>query len=314
MDGPQLASVSVDLDSLHHYCRIHGLPESLLDARVRGLVYGAAVPRFVELFNEVGLPATFFAIGEDLELAGAAAALRASHAAGVEVASHSFAHDYALSRRSPGEMAEDVRRSLDVLEQAVGTRPVGFRAPGYTLSPALYQALCDAGLAYDSSTFPAAPYYAAKAAVMGALALLGRPSRSVLDRPRVLAAPTVPYRPDAEEPYARGRGAVVELPVAVSPVLRVPFIGTLAVAAPWPLVRQAYGALRGAVHLNFELHAVDLLGGEDGLPGPLLRQQRDLGVPWVEKRRRLREVFRWMQRDFQVVTLRDAAAQLAPSL
>ncbi|HYO69594.1 MAG TPA: polysaccharide deacetylase, partial [Archangium sp.] len=41
----RLASISVDLDSEPHSCRIHGLPESLLDARARGLVYTTAVPR-----------------------------------------------------------------------------------------------------------------------------------------------------------------------------------------------------------------------------------------------------------------------------
>ncbi len=33
----RLASISVDLDSLHHYCRIHGLPESLIDDRAAHL-------------------------------------------------------------------------------------------------------------------------------------------------------------------------------------------------------------------------------------------------------------------------------------
>jgi hypothetical protein len=149
---------------------------------------------------------------------------------------------------------------------------------------------------------------------MATLALLGRPSRSVLDSPRVLAAPRVPYRPDPAAPYGRGTGALLELPVAVSPGLRVPFIGTLAVAAPWPVVKQVYGSLRGSAHLNFELHAVDLLGSEDGLPAPLVRQQRDLGIPWSEKRERLGELFSWMRRDFDVVTLRDAAAQLGRAL
>ena len=70
----RLASISVDLDSLPHYCRIHGLPESLLDARARGLVYTTAVPRLRQLLAEVGVPGTFFAIGEDVAAdAGAAA-------------------------------------------------------------------------------------------------------------------------------------------------------------------------------------------------------------------------------------------------
>ncbi|MEN9797132.1 MAG: hypothetical protein RL653_828 [Pseudomonadota bacterium] len=310
----RLASISVDLDSLPHYCRIHGLPESELSGRALGLVHAEAVPRFVSAFREVAVSGTFFAIGEDVALPGATEALRSAAAAGVEVASHSFAHDYALSRRPAAEVAEDLRRSVEVLEAAVGARPRGFRAPGYTLSATLYQAVVDAGFRYDSSTFPAAPYYLAKAGVMGALQLMGRPSRSVLDSPRVLTAPLEPYRPDPARPYARGAGAVVELPVAVSPVLRVPFIGTLAVAAPWAVVKRVYGSLRRVQHLNFELHAVDLLGVEDGFPPELRRQQRDLSAPREEKRQRLLEVFSWLRRDFDVVTLGEAAEVLGARL
>lgn len=310
----RLASISVDLDSLPHYCRIHGLPESVLSPRELGLVHAEAVPRFVSAFREVAVRGTFFAIGEDVALPGAAESLRAAAAAGVEVASHSFAHDYALSRRPAAEVAADLRRSVEVLEAAVGKRPQGFRAPGYTLSATLYQAVVDAGFRYDSSTFPATPYYLAKAGVMGALQLLGRPSRSVLDSPRVLAAPLEPYRPDPSQPYARGVGAVVELPVAVSPVLRVPFIGTLVVAAPWGMVKRVYASLREVQHLNFELHAVDLLGVEDGFPAELRRQQRDLSAPREEKRQRLLEVFSWLRRDFDVVTLGEAAEVLGARL
>lgn len=308
----RLASISVDLDSLPHYCRIHGLPESLLDARARGLVYSTAVPRFRELFASVGVPGTFFAIGEDVEAdAGAAAALRSAHEGGVEVASHSYSHDYALTRRAPERIREDLRRADEVLAAATGVRPVGFRAPGYTLNAALYAATEELGYRYGSSAFPAAPYYTAKAAVMGALALMGRPSRAVLDSPRVLLSPRTPYRPDPAQPYRRGSGAVLELPMAVTPGVRFPFIGTFATTLPLPAVRAAYRSLAGDPLLNFELHAVDVLGAEDGIPPELLRQQRDLRVPVAHKLERLRTLFGWLKSDSEVVTLRDAAAWLA---
>lgn len=308
----RLASLSVDLDSLPHYCRIHGLPESLLDARARGLVYSTAVPRLRELFASVGVPGTFFAIGEDVEAdAGAAAALRSAHEAGVEVASHSYSHDYALTRRTPESIREDLRRADEVLEAATGVRPVGFRAPGYTLNAALYAATVERGYRYGSSAFPAAPYYTAKAAVMGALALLGRPSRAVLDSPRVLLSPRTPYRPDPAQPYRRGSGAVLELPMAVTPGVRFPFIGTFATTLPLPAVRAAYRSLGRDAFFNFELHAVDVLGAEDGIPPELVRQQRDLRVPVAHKLERLRTLFGWLKADSDVVTLRDAAAWLA---
>ncbi|MFL5345658.1 MAG: polysaccharide deacetylase family protein [Hyalangium sp.] len=310
----RLASISVDLDSLHHYCRIHGLPESVLDGRARGLVYSTAVPRFRELLRAVGAPGTFFAIGEDLADAAAAQALRESHADGIEVANHSFSHDYALTRRAPDSIREELARGEEAILAATGTRPVGFRAPGYTLNAALYAATAERGYLYGSSTFPAAPYYAAKAAVMGALAALGRPSRSILDSPRVLLAPRTPYRPDPEQPYQRGTGAVLELPMAVTPGVRFPFIGTFATTLPLPAVRAAWRSCRGDAFFNFELHAVDVLDAADGIPPELVRQQRDLRGPSARKMERLAEIFRWLKADADVVTLRVAAEQLAPTL
>lgn len=306
----RLACISVDLDPLPHYCRIHGLPEDVLSETARGLVHRVAVPRFVELLADVGVPGTFFAIGEDLADEANRAVLKAAHGAGVEIGNHSFSHDYALTRRGRDEVAEEVRRGEEVIAAAVGEPPRGFRAPGYTLSAALYGALCERGYLYDSSTFPAAPYYAAKAVVMGGLALLGRPSRSILDSPRVLGAPRLPYRPDLEDPYREGAGLTLELPIATAPVTRLPFIGTFAVAMPRAVVRATYRAMRGMSFFNFELHGIDLLDASDGVPEALARRQRDVRVSAAEKWSRLREVFSQLKSDYEVVTLAEAARQL----
>lgn len=305
-----LASISVDLDSLHHYCRIHGLSEGLLGPGAGGLVYRVAVPRFRALLESLGLRATLFAIGEDVEAdaGGAGAALRAAHGAGHEVASHSHAHDYALTRRAPEAVAADLARADAVLAGAVGVRPVGFRAPGYTLNASLYAAQAACGHAYGSSAFPAAPYWAAKAAVMGGMRLAGRTSRAVLDTPRVLLAPRSPYRPDPAQPYRRGGGPVLELPMAVTAVTRFPFIGTFAATLPLRATRALYRGCADLPHLNFELHAVDLLDASDGLPEALLARQRDLRVPVALKTERLAAVFSWLRADREVLPLREVAA------
>lgn len=302
----RLAAISVDLDSLGHYLRIQGLPETLLDEAARELVARKAVPRFLELFERAKTPATFFVIGGDLASAELRAALGQARDAGVELASHSFSHDYALSRRSAADIEADLLRCEEALS-ALGVKPEGFRAPGYTLSSALLQAISARGYAYDSSTYPAAPYYLAKAAVMGTLASLGRPSKAILDRPRVLLAPRVPYRPDLREPYARGGAPLVELPMSVSPVARVPFIGTFATVMPWPLVELTFRSFRRDVLFNFELHAIDVLDEQDGVPPQLVRQQRDLRVPVRTKLERLGRLFAWLGDDRERVTLREAA-------
>nr|WP_255208494.1 MULTISPECIES: polysaccharide deacetylase family protein [unclassified Myxococcus] len=309
-----MASISVDLDSLPHYCRIHGLPESLLDARARSLVHAVAVPRFRELLDGLGIPGTFFVIGEDLESDPVAVAgMRASHEAGIEVASHSYAHDYALTRRGPQAIQADLARADAAILAATGVRPEGFRAPGYTLNADLYAATAALGYRYGSSAFPAVPYYLAKAVVMGGLAMLGRPSRSVLDTPRVLLAPRAPYRPDPARPYRRGSGAVLELPMTVTPALRFPFIGTFVTTLPSASLRGLWRACRRDTFFNFELHGVDVLDASDGVPPELVRQQRDLRVSATRKMARLREVFGWLKSEREVLTLRDVAGRLSAS-
>jgi hypothetical protein len=78
------------------------------------------------------------------------------------------------------------------------------------------------------------------------------------------------------------------------------------------MVRGAYARLRGDPFLSLELHAVDLLGPEDGLPGELGEAQPDLRLPLATKLERLRQVLEWLARDFQLVPLREAARSLSP--
>lgn len=301
----------MDLDSLPHYCRIHGLPESLLDQRARDLVYATGLERFLGLTSDLGLPGTLFAIGEDLQSELARARLKSACASGCEVACHSHAHDYALARKPDVTIARDLEQATEAIASAIGTRPIGFRAPGYTLSSALYKTLCAQQYRYDSSVFPSVPYFAAKAMAMGALAVVGRSSRAILDSPAVLLAPRQPYFPDPENPYRRGDGRVLELPIATTPTARFPFIGTFVATLPPRWVRSWYRSLRGSAFLNFELHAVDFLDERDGIPSELARQQRDLTVFHEVKISRLRETLQRLRDDFELATLAEAASRLS---
>ena len=305
------ACISVDLDSLSHYCRIHGLDDALLDKRARQLIYTVALPRFLELFSRLSIPFTLFAVGEDLQEPVAQASLQSARTMNAEIGNHSFAHDYALASRSPLAIGSDLARAHQAIAEAIGTAPLGFRAPGYALSPALYQAIAAQGYQYDSSVLPAVPYYLAKAVVMGALAIRGQASGAHLDSPRTLLAPVRPYWPNPSRPYRRGPGAVLELPIATAPWTRLPFIGTFALAFPSLVVEAAYRSMNHFEFFNFELHAVDLLDAEDQIPALLAKRQRDLQVSWSKKRTRLEEILKRLREDRELMTLADAATRLA---
>jgi hypothetical protein len=303
-----LASLSIDLDALEHYHRIHGLPEP---SPGEDPVYGKAVERFGELCARLGVRGTAFCVGRNLEHPRAAAAVRRLAEGGHEIANHSFSHDYALSHRSPVEIAAELRGGADAIARVTGRPPVGFRAPGYTLSPALLSALAADGYRYDSSAFPALPYYLGKAAVMGVLALTRRPSRAVLDRPRVLLAPRTPYHPRPDEPYARGAPPaalpILELPVTTG-LLGFPLIGTFIATFPhWALRALALGTGRLPL-FDLELHGIDLLDASEVSPA-LAARQRDLAVPAAKKTARI-EAFVRRLADREWVTLAEAAERL----
>jgi peptidoglycan/xylan/chitin deacetylase (PgdA/CDA1 family) len=309
----RLASVSVDLDTLPHYMRIHGLSESLLTDAMRERIYSTALPRLMTLFDAHRITPTLFVIGEDLAQPMAQGILQAVHRAGTELANHSHRHLYELARVPAAQVEQEIANADEALFQLTGERPVGFRAPGYALSPEILQSLAKRGYLYDSSVFPAIPYYLAKASVMGAMWLTRRRSGAQLDRPSILLAPRIPYRASLEAPYRRAQGptGLLELPISVSPRTRTPFFGTgITTMSNWAS-EVLYGSLRRDVLVNLELHAIDLLDATDGLPPELVKKQPGLGVSVLDKTQRLGQVFRWIKGDRTCVTLREAAQRLA---
>jgi peptidoglycan/xylan/chitin deacetylase (PgdA/CDA1 family) len=299
-------AVSVDLDGLECYYRIHGLAVPTL---LRDPVYLAALPRFVELFGRRRIPATFFVVGENARSEIGQETLPQLRAAGHELANHSYTHPYDLFRLDPEAIAREVTEAHEAIAAAVGVPPRGFRAPGYGLSPALLDAVAALDYRYDSSVLPAPPYYAAKVAVMGLMRLGGRRSRSALADPRLLLAPTRPYRPDLAAPWRRGQAPLVELPISVLPGLRLPIIGTALTTAPAPLRRALVAALCRAPVINLELHGLDLCDAEvDDVAVELRARQPDLGVPLGHKRTALGETLDEIAASgYQFVTLLEVA-------
>jgi len=306
-----LLSVSVDLDGLGCYAAIHGQEPKALDRRALEAVPVEALGRLCSLFADLKLPATFFAIGRELdEIGGAAAAIGRAARAGHEIASHSWAHDYALSRLSPEAIEKDLARADESIARAAGRSPRGFRAPGYTISAALLEAVAARGYSYDSSLLPSPLYYAAKAAAIGLHAIRGRKSHSILGGPRQLFYGRAPRWLPVATPSVQTR--LRELPVATLPVLRVPIIGTIVVATPEKLAAKLLWAARAGGHVNLELHGVDVLDSTDGVPRALSAVQPGLRLSAGVKLRRLKAVIESVLERAEAVTLEAAAQRLLP--
>jgi hypothetical protein len=303
----RLCAVSVDLDEIPNYHAIHGLAGS--DAEGRTAVYDRALGRFDELSRVLDVPLTLFAVGADCLRDEARAALRRMAERGHEIGNHTLDHRYDLVRLPRDEMRRQIEAGASALERATGARPVGFRAPGYTVSDALFDLLeSTTGVRYDSSVFPCPSYWAAKAAALGAYRLARRRSQSMLDTPLVLLAPRRPYR--VGRPYFRRGAGLLELPIQVTRGPRLAFIGTTLVLAGPRRARTLARLVVGEPLVNLELHGIDLLDCRDGL-GALGRHQLDVRVPLERKQEALAAAIDELQRaGYAFVQLREAAERL----
>jgi len=275
--GQRRVAVSVDLDGIGCYYRIHGL--GLVPPSVRHVVLRRCLPRFADLFASHGVKATFFVVGGDLEDDPEARAILAELArAGHELGNHTHTHPYDFTRLPRPQMADEIDRAHEAIAAVAGRPPVGFRAPGYAINREVLELLLERGYTYDSSVFPSPPYYVAKALVMGAMRLFGRRSASLLDDPRALFAPRAPYHASPGRPYrpAKSHG-LVEIPIAVTPLARLHVIGTSLILAPEWLRRRMVVASLTQSFFNLELHGIDLAdAAADQLPPELVARQPDL--------------------------------------
>ncbi len=110
--------------------------------------------RVLQLLRWHDVRATFFVLSRVAERFPDL--VRMVHDDGHEIASHGHSHQL-ITNMTPDEFADDVARSVDILSRVVGGRPVGYRAPAFSVvrntrwAGAVLEKL---GFLYDSSVFP----------------------------------------------------------------------------------------------------------------------------------------------------------------
>jgi polysaccharide deacetylase family protein (PEP-CTERM system associated) len=153
-DGSRAAAaLTVDVEEWYHTCLV---PEYVDPARRPALVEELdwLLPELLALLADADCRATFFVLGEVAQRLPQR--VREVAAAGHEIASHGYLH-LRVGERTTAEFVHDLRRAKDLLEQVVGRRVDGYRAPEWSLrtpdNPRL-RCVAEAGFRYDSSLAP----------------------------------------------------------------------------------------------------------------------------------------------------------------
>ena len=261
----QIASISLDLDNQWSYMKTHG--DALWESFPSYL--DLVVPRILAFLKERNLTITFFIVGQDAALEKNHKAIRSIAEAGHEIGNHSFNHEPWLHLYSKQEIVEEFEKTENALENITGKIPVGFRGPGFSLSPSVLEVLGERNYEYDCSTLPT--YIAPLAR---AFYFFKSPSMSAEEREKLkklfgkFSDGFRSLRPHFID--ASGR-KIVEIPVTTLPVVKTPihasylmFLSSYSPALARVYWKTAVAACRAnGVQPSLLLHPLDFLSGED---------------------------------------------------
>lgn len=317
-DDRPVASVSLDADNLWSYLRTHG------DERwaQRPSYLPALAGRMHELFDDHGISPTVFVVGSDAASPDGREFVASLAGSGCEIGNHSYEHEPWLHLYDKARLREEILRTEEAIVAAGAPKPVGFRAPGYSMSTDLMQTLVELGYSYDASVLAtwigpfARAYY-----------LRTNPDLSVEERTKRKALfgslwdaglPNKGFTWTGPTEDGDRRVTLTELPVTVFPLARVPMHASYVIYLHGisPALARAYVAaslracrLTGTAP-SLLLHPLDLLDGADA-PGLEFFPGMQLGAG--RKREVLNAVLGYLTSHYRVVGTAEHARTVALS-
>lgn len=305
-DSPvqRLASISVDFESIFYYANTLGLPYPDLDED-----YDRVAHRYLELLCETGVRGTFFLVGRDIETGKLSRAmLRSLSSAGHELANHTMTHPHDMTRLSRADKVREIYDAGRLIEDIIGRRVVGFRAPCFDVDEEIVDILVEHEYLYDSSVYPCflkpiqeVCYY-----------LLCRGKFRNTGSWKYGFAPGTPYSPDSHL-HRRGAKNIIELPIATVPLLRLPFYSTVLFALGKRFFDFSYAAVRRRLAFTYELHSIDLADYDRDRLGqryPGIERHPSMRCSLDEKVALLRYAITRFRSDYELVTLAEMVERM----
>lgn len=297
-------SISVDFEDLHFYSKTLGLshPEKENSA------YDKAIDRFITLFDHLGIKGTFFLIGKDVLKSkdNRKAVCRLSEH-GHEIANHTMTHPFNFSDYTYEQKRKEILEAGRLLEDIIGKKVTGFRAPCYDIDEEMIDILEDAGYLYDSSVFPC--YY--KLLQQFIYVFLCRGKWRKMGSFLTSFMPNRPYRLGRKlHHHNNGSRNMVEFPITMVPYIRFPFYSTILFSTGTPFFKLQYPLVKRLTTLTYELHSIDLADAEEDMlisyyPG--IERHPCIRLNLNKKIQILSECFSVFKKDFGIETMESIA-------
>ncbi|MFQ6023071.1 MAG: polysaccharide deacetylase family protein [Acidiferrobacterales bacterium] len=304
-----IASLSLDLDNKWSYLKTHGDPGWEAFPSYLDLV----VPRILPFLDQRRLKITFFIVGQDAALEKNHKALHAIAAAGHEIGNHSFNHDPWLHLYSEEELDTELAKAEECIEMATGQRPIGFRGPGFSISPTALRVLRRRGYEYDATAFPNLLNPLARAYFFMTSNLSQEEKRR---RKALFGTLGDAFRPVKPYYWRIESETLTEIPVTTMPLFRLPihfsyllYLSTFSSSLARSYFRTALALCRWTnTRPSLLLHPLDFMGADD---------DRDLAffpamkLPSEQKIALVGEVLELLSAHYTVSTMQQHAREIA---
>ena len=251
------AVISIDVDTLASIYKGAGCRRSA------GYSYAEmeiGLENILHFFRQYDCPLTLFMVGNDLKFSQNIQPALELIQNGHEIGNHTMNHAQGFRFLSIQEKYAEIAAMDGICRKELGVKPVGFRAPGWNVSDDAIPILKDLGYVYDSSVFPTIWMPLLKCSHWLSMRSRSRLDRSTMGQNSYISAPTYPYRSSRESLGREGLGGLVEFPIGVSSVLRIPFTATFYLLFGWGIYRDILqGFIRRDVPVHFQFHLSDFV-------------------------------------------------------
>lgn len=266
-------------------------------------------------FDKYGIKTTLFMVGEDFKREADHGVIRAVAAAGHEIANHTLTHAQGFRLLSAAEKEAEIAGMEDACHALLGTRPIGFRSPGWNMGDDAIGILKRRGYLYDSSVHPMSLMPLFKFLHWWNTSQRTGGDRTTLGHLSYMFAPLKPFRADARSLARRGSDGLVELPLTVVPGVRFPFWATLLLSSGYGLFEKSYRVIRGlGFPIQYQFHLSDFVDYTrpelaDQVPPPNsgVYVPQALRMPLKQKLELFERAMDTMAADYRFVTLAEWA-------
>ena len=307
-----VASVSLDLDDHWCYLKIHGDKEWQSFPTFLDLV----VPRTLQFLREHGLKITFMVVGQDAALPRNQELLQSILDEGHEIGNHSFHHDSWMHLFTSDEIIADLIKAEEAIFNATGVRPIGFRAPGFSISYEIATVLAQRGYLYDGSIFPT---FLGPLARLYYLMTTHISSEERSKRKHLFGSFRDGFRSNQPYPWMRQGSSLMIIPVTTFPILKIPihlsYIHYLSTLIPKLGILYFATAIRFCrmlrVRPSLLLHPLDFMGNDDDIGD--LKFFPGMRLPHAQKLAIVGNTLDILKRYYRLVTMEEHARVMLDS-